>query len=363
MSFFFEEEKSTNALLEPKEHFYEKKESEPLLIGLERRKQLKEKIDKFREEELTSDSYLENYKASRQSFDKSNSEVSEYRNIDNAWSEITDIMNKNNVQFDNPIPDQDLQNTEFGLPEGYETRQERVNRSLITLQEEQDKNPNLKSELEGKSLNNLDAILKKISVDAKDSETYANELFENTNFSGKVGNIAGNAVSYLREPSVFLTLPIGFAYGFGKTALQTFLKTAYYEGVLAAGSETSRQLNVQPYREKLGFEGTGFEEGAKQVAYVSFFAAGIGGALNTGVYGLSKLFSKSTPEQKIQTIGKVQNTIENLNEEQTLKIYKEDFPEELKTKETDAAAEFLENRIFDEKQNPMVDNVRSSRHP
>jgi predicted kinase len=360
MSFFFEEEKSTNALLEPKEHFYEKKESEPLLIGLERRKQLKEKIDKFREEELTSDSYLENYKASRQSFDKSNSEVSEYRNIDNAWSEITDIMNKNNVQFDNPIPDQDLQNTEFGLPEGYETRQERVNRSLITLQEEQDKNPNLKSELEGKSLNNLDAILKKISVDAKDSETYANELFENTNFSGKVGNIAGNAVSYLREPSVFLTLPIGFAYGFGKTALQTFLKTAYYEGVLAAGSETSRQLNVQPYREKLGFEGTGFEEGAKQVAYVSFFAAGIGGALNTGVYGLSKLFSKSTPEQKIQTIGKVQNTIENLNEEQTLKIYKEDFPEELKTKETDAAAEFLENRIFDEKQNPMVDNVRSA---
>jgi hypothetical protein len=38
--------------------------------------------------------------------------------MDNAFSEIIDIMNKNNIQFDNPIQDEDLQNTEFGLPEG-----------------------------------------------------------------------------------------------------------------------------------------------------------------------------------------------------------------------------------------------------
>jgi adenylate kinase family enzyme len=354
MSFFFEEEKSTNTLLEPKENFYTKKEAPPeqeQLGGVEARA-------KGREEYFTAKEYLENYNASRQSFDKSKSEVSEIRNLDNAWSEITDIMIKNNVQFDNPMPDLDFYKTEFGL-DGYETRHERVTRALTLLKEEQDKNNNLKLELENKSLNNLDAILKKISVDAKDSEAYANELFENTNFSGKVGNVAGNAVSYLREPSVFTTLPLGLAYGFGRTALGTFLKTAYYEGVLGAGSEASRQLNVQPYREKLGFPEAGFEAGAKEVAYSAIFAAGIGGVLNTSIFGISKLFAKATPEQQVQMIAKIQNNIENLTDEQSLKIYKENFPEQFKTKETDAAAEFIENRIFEDKQNPMVDNVRS----
>jgi hypothetical protein len=354
MSFFFEEEKSTNTLLEPKENFYTKKEAPPeqeQLGGVEARA-------KGREEYFTAKEYLENYNASRQSFDKSKSEVSEIRNIDNAWSEITDIMIKYNVQFDNPIPDLDFYKTEFGL-DGYETRHERVTRALTLLKEEQDKNENLKLELESKSLNNLDAIFKKISVDAKDSEAYANELFENTNFSGKVGNVAGNAVSYLREPSVFTTLPLGLAYGFGRTALGTFLKTAYYEGVLGAGSEASRQLNVQPYREKLGFPEAGFEAGAKEVAYSAIFAAGIGGVLNTSIFGISKLFAKATPEQQVQMIAKIQNNIENLTDEQSLKIYKENFPEQFKTKETDAAAEFIENRIFEDKQNPMVDNVRS----
>jgi len=269
-------------------------------------------------------------------------------------------MNKRNIAFENPMPDIDLYRTEFGLPEGYETRSERVTRALQLLQDEQNKNQNLKLELESKSLNNLDSILKKISVDAKNSEAYANELFENTNFSGKVGNIAGNLVSYIREPSVFMTLPLGMTYGFGKTALQTFLKTAYYEGVLGAASETSRQLNVQPYREKLGFEGAGFEAGAKEVAYSTLFAAGIGGALNTGIFGLTKLFSKSTPDMNVKMIGKVQNNIENLTDEQTLKIYKENFPEQFKTKDTDDAAKFIEDRIFEQKQNPMVDTVRSA---
>ena len=354
MSFFFEEEKSTNTLLEPKEHFYEKKEAPPeqeQLGGVEARA-------KGREKYFTLDSFLDNTKAGLRAFEKANSEVSEIRNLDEVWSEITDIMIKNNVQFDNPMQDQDFYKTEFGM-ENYETRHEKLNRALTTLKEAQDKNQNLKLELETKSLNNFDAILKKISVDAKDSEAYANELFENTNFSGKVGNFTGTAIGYLKEPSVALTLPFGLAYGFGRTALTTFLKTAYYEGVLGAASETSRQLNVQPYREKLGFTGAGFEEGAKQVAYSTVFAAGIGGALNTGIYGISKLFSKATPEQQIQMIGKIQNNIENLTDDQTLKIYKENFPDQFKTKETDAAAEFIENRIFEDKQNPMVDNVRS----
>ena len=354
MSFFFEEEKSTNTLLEPKENFYTKKEAPPeqeQLGGVEARA-------KGREEYFTAKEYLENYNASRQAFDKSKSEVSEIRNIDNAWSEITDIMIKNNVQFDNPIPDLDFYKTEFGL-DGYETRHERVTRALTLLKEEQDKNENLKLELESKSLNNLDAILKKISVDAKDSEAYANELFENTNFSGKVGNVAGNAVSYLREPSVFTTLPLGMTYGFGKTALGTFLKTAYYETVLGAGSEASRQLNVQPYREKLGFEGTGFEAGAKEVFYSAIFAGGIGGVLNTSIFGISKLFANATPDMQVKMIAKIQNNIENLTDEDALKIYKENFPEQFKTKDTDAAVKFIEDRVFEEKQNPMVDNVRS----
>ena len=354
MSFFFEEEKSTNTLLEPKEHFYEKKEAPPeqeQLGGVEARA-------KGREKYFTLDSFLDNTKAGLRAFEKANSEVSEIRNLDEVWSEITDIMIKNNVQFDNPMQDQDFYKTEFGM-ENYETRHEKLNRALTTLKEAQDKNQNLKLELETKSLNNFDAILKKISVDAKDSEAYANELFENTNFSGKVGNFTGTAIGYLKEPSVALTLPFGLAYGFGRTALTTFLKTAYYEGVLGAASETSRQLNVQPYREKLGFTGAGFEAGAKEVFYSTVLAAGIGGALNTGIYGISKLFSKATPEQQIQMIGKIQNNIENLTDDQTLKIYKENFPDQFKTKETDAAVEFIENRIFEDKQNPMVDNVRS----
>jgi hypothetical protein len=354
MSFFFEEEKSTNTLLEPKENFYAQKEAPPeqeKLSGIESRAKGSEKY-------LTLDSFLQNTKAALTAFEKSNSEVAEVRNLDDAWSQITDIMIKNNVQFDNPVQDLDFYKTEFGL-DGYETRHERVTRSLTLLQEEQNKNENLKLELESKSLNNLDAILKKIGVDAKDSEAYANELFENTNFSGKVGNFTGTAIGYLKEPSVFLTLPLGMVYGFGRTALGTFLKTAYYETVLGAGSEASRQLNVQPYREKLGFEGTGFEAGAKEVAYSAIFAAGIGGALNTGVYGISKLFANATPDMQVKMIAKIQNNIENLTDENSLKIYKENFPEQFKTKETDAAAEFIENRIFEEKQNPMVDNVRS----
>ena len=354
MSFFFEEEKSTNTLLEPKEHFYAQKEAPPeqeKLSGIESRAKGSEKY-------LTLDSFLQNTKAALTAFEKSNSEVAEVRNLDDAWSQITDIMIKNNVQFDNPVQDLDFYKTEFGL-DGYETRHERVTRSLTLLEEEQNKNENLKKELESKSLNNLDAILKKIGVDAKDSEAYANELFENTNFSGKVGNFAGNAVSYLREPSVFTTLPLGMVYGFGRTALGTFLKTAYYEAVLGAGSEASRQLNVQPYREKLGFEGAGFEAGAKEVAYSAIFAAGIGGVLNTGIYGISKLFANATPDMQVKMIAKIQNNIENLTDEDSLKIYKENFPEQFKTKDTDAAAEFIENRVFEEKQNPMVDNVRS----
>jgi hypothetical protein len=355
MSFFFEEEKSLNTLLEPPQNFYTKKEAPPeqeKLGGLESR-------IKGREEQFTSKEYLENYNASRQSFDKAKSEVSEYRNLDDAWSEITNIMLKNNINFYNPIPDVDLYTTEFGLPADYKSRSDRVVDALQILQDEQNKNENLKKELESKSLNNLNAILKKISVDAKDSEAYTNELFENTNFSGKVGNIAGNAVSYLREPSVFLTLPTGLVYGFARTGLGTFLKTAYIEAVLGGGSEASRQLNVQPYREKLGFEGAGFEEGAKEVFWSAVMSAGIGGVLNTSVYGLSKLFAKATPAEQVRMIGKIQNNIENLTDENSLKIYKENFPEQFKTKDTDAAAQFIEDRIFEDKQNPMVDNVRS----
>ena len=354
MSFFFEEEKSTNTLLEPKEHFYAQKEAPPeqeKLSGIESRAKGSEKY-------LTLDSFLQNTKAALTAFEKSNSEVAEVRNLDDAWSQITDIMIKNNVQFDNPVQDLDFYKTEFGL-EGYETRHERVTRALTLLEEEQNKNENLKKELESKSLNNLDAILKKIGVDAKDSEAYANELFENTNFSGKVGNFTGTAIGYLKEPSVFTTLPLGMVYGFGRTALGTFLKTAYYEAVLGAGSEASRQLNVQPYREKLGFAEAGFEAGAKEVAYSAIFAAGIGGVLNTSIFGISKLFAKATPDQQVQMIAKIQNNIENLTDEDSLKIYKENFPEQFKTKDTDAAAEFIENRVFEEKQNPMVDNVRS----
>jgi hypothetical protein len=62
---------------------------------------------------------------------------------------------------------------------------------------------------------------------------------------------------------------------------------------------------------------------------------------------------------QVKMIAKIQNNIENLTDEDSLKIYKENFPEQFKTKETDAAAEFIENRVFEEKQNPMVDNVRS----
>lgn len=354
MSFFFEEEKSLNTLLEPKENFYTKKEAPPeqeQLSGVESRA-------KGREKYMTSDSLLENTKASLTAFEKNNSEVSEIRNLDEVWSEITDIMNKNNIRFDNPMQDQDFYKTEFGM-ENYENRHEKLTRALETLQNEQNKNEQLKLELETKSLNNLDAILKKISVDAKDSQAYADELFENTNFSGKVGNFVGTAFGYLKEPSVALTLPYGLAYGFGKTALGTFLKTAYIEAVLGGGAEASRQLNVQPYREKLGYEGTGFEAGAKEVAYSTIFAAGIGGVLNTGVYGISKLFAKATPEQQVQMISKIQNNIENLTDENTLKIYKENFPEQFKTKDTDAAAKFIEDIVYEEKQNPMVDNVRS----
>ena len=354
MSFFFEEEKSLNTLLEPKENFYTKKEAPPeqeQLSGVESRA-------KGREKYMTSDSLLENTKASLTAFEKNNSEVSEIRNLDEVWSEITDIMNKNNIRFDNPMQDQDFYKTEFGM-ENYENRHEKLTRALETLQNEQNKNEQLKLELETKSLNNLDAILKKISVDAKDSQAYADELFENTNFSGKVGNFVGTAFGYLKEPSVALTLPYGLAYGFGRTALGTFLKTAYIEAVLGGGAEASRQLNVQPYREKLGYEGTGFEAGAKEVAYSTIFAAGIGGVLNTGVYGISKLFAKATPEQQVQMISKIQNNIENLTDENTLKIYKENFPEQFKTKDTDAAAKFIEDIVYEEKQNPMVDNVRS----
>ena len=354
MSFFFEEEKSLNTLLEPKENFYTKKETPPeqeQLSGVESRA-------KGREKYMTLDSLLENTKASLTAFEKNNSEVSEIRNLDEVWSEITDIMNKNNIRFDNPMQDQDFYKTEFGM-ENYENRHEKLTRALETLQNEQNKNEQLKLELETKSLNNLDAILKKISVDAKDSQAYADELFENTNFSGKVGNFVGTAFGYLKEPSVALTLPYGLAYGFGRTALGTFLKTAYIEAVLGGGAEASRQLNVQPYREKLGYEGTGFEAGAKEVAYSTIFAAGIGGVLNTGIYGISKLFAKATPEQQVQMISKIQNNIENLTDENTLKIYKENFPEQFKTKDTDAAAKFIEDIVYEEKQNPMVDNVRS----
>ena len=354
MSFFFEEEKSLNTLLEPKENFYTKKEAPPeqeQLSGVESRA-------KGREKYMTSDSLLENTKASLTAFEKNNSEVSEIRNLDEVWSEITDIMNKNNIRFDNPMQDQDFYKTEFGM-ENYENRHEKLTRALETLQNEQNKNEQLKLELETKSLNNLDAILKKISVDAKDSQAYADELFENTNFSGKVGNFAGTAFGYLKEPSVLLTLPYGLAYGFGRTALGTFLKTAYIEAVLGGGAEASRQLNVQPYREKLGYEGTGFEAGAKEVVYSTIMSAGIGGVLNTSIFGISKLFAKATPEQQVQMISKIQNNIENLTDENTLKIYKENFPEQFKTKDTDAAAKFIEDIVYEEKQNPMVDNVRS----
>jgi predicted kinase len=268
-------------------------------------------------------------------------------------------MLKRNINFYNPIPDVDLYTTEFGLPSDYKSREDRVIDALKILEEEQNKNQDLKRELESKSLNNMNAILKKIGVDSKNIDEYTNDLYQNTNFSGKVGNFAGTAVGYLKEPSVLVSLPAGFAYGFGTTALQTFLKTAYYETVLGAGAEASRQLNVQPYRKKLGYEGAGFEEGAKEVFWSALFAGGIGGVLNTGVYGISKLFSKTTPDMQVKMISKIQNNIENLTDEQILKIYKENFPEQFKTKDTDAAAKFIEDRIFEDKQNPMVDNVRS----
>jgi hypothetical protein len=64
MSFFFEEEKSTNTLLEPKEHFYAQKEAPPeqeQLGGVEARA-------KGREEYFTAKDYLENYKSIKTSF-------------------------------------------------------------------------------------------------------------------------------------------------------------------------------------------------------------------------------------------------------------------------------------------------------
>jgi hypothetical protein len=119
MSFFFEEEKSLNTLLEPQENFYTKKEPtiepKPPTSGLEGRR-------KLAEEELTANSYLENYNASRKQFDTSKSEVSEYRNLTEAWGEVTDIMLKSNINFYNPMPDVDLYTTEFGLPSDYKSK-------------------------------------------------------------------------------------------------------------------------------------------------------------------------------------------------------------------------------------------------
>jgi hypothetical protein len=126
MSFFFEEDKSINTALEPQENFYTKKElppEQPKLGGVEARA-------KGREEYFTAKEYLENYNASRRQFDTSKSEVSEYRNLDEAWSEITDIMNKKNIRFDNPMYDVDLYTTEFGLPADYLSRQDIVTKSL-----------------------------------------------------------------------------------------------------------------------------------------------------------------------------------------------------------------------------------------
>ncbi len=117
--------------------------------------------------------------------------------------------------------------------------------------------------------------------------------------------------------------------------------------------------NLQSLQSTQPEERAGFEEGAKEVFWSAIFAGGIGGVLNTGVYGISKLFANATPDMQVKMIAKIQNNIENLTDEQVLKIYKENFPEQFKTKDTDAAAQFVEDRVFEDKQNPMVDNVRS----
>jgi hypothetical protein len=96
---------------------------------------------------MTLDSLVDNTKASLRAFEKNNSEVSEIRNLDEVFSELTDIMIKNNVQFDNPMQDQDFYKTEFGM-ENYENRHEKLTRALTTLKEAQEKNQNLKLELD-----------------------------------------------------------------------------------------------------------------------------------------------------------------------------------------------------------------------
>ncbi len=117
-------------------------------------------------------------------------------------------------------------------------------------------------------------------------------------FGGEVGAFAGALGAAVTDPLVAVTLPIGAGRTAATTAAGRILRVAAIEGGVAAGAQGLVELEVDPYRRRLGIESD---------PLFNIAAAGAGGAIfGAGLRGLAEVFRALRGETPTVTIPRAQ---------------------------------------------------------
>ena len=384
MSFFFEEKTSTDVKLKPEEQIYKSErttddfefQKQPdvifpgsdLLTGEELKKKSIEEQESLLSfiEKQSTESLVQGYKDNIKVVRSSKSSESERINNEETYEEIVDFLKSKNISLKNPFI---YQEEDFAKTYGFYDHKFKIKKPETKFKEfwEQvnsysQKDPILQQELKERQFDTPENVLKKIGVDAINAEKYHNEIYEESPASYKFGSFAAEVKGTFTDPENLAGIIPSMLYGFSSTIFKTILKTTLFEGALLLPTESARQVKIQNYRKKLGFEGAGFEQGLENVKYTVLYGApliGVTAGAAQGVgRGITKIMGKSTEDTK-KALTEMQNKIDSLSEEELIKIYKEDFPEDLKTKETEDAVTILENKNTQDSINPMEDSIKS----
>jgi hypothetical protein len=384
MSFFFEEKTSTDVKLKPEDHVYKSEKTtddfeiqkqpdvifpgSDLLTGEELKKKSIEEQESLLSfiEKQSTESLVQGYKDNIKVVRSSKSSESERINNEETYEEIVDFLKSKNISLKNPFI---YQEEDFAKTYGFYDHKFKIKKPETKFKEfwEQvnsysQKDSILQQELKERQFDTPENVLKKIGVEAINAEKYHNEIYDESPASYKFGSFAADVKGTFTDPENLAGIIPSMLYGFSSTIFKTILKTTLFEGALLLPTESARQVKIQNYRKKLGFEGAGFEQGLENVKYTVLYGAPLIGA-TAGVAqgvgrGITKIMGKSTEDTK-KALTEMQNKIDNLSEDELIKIYKEDFPEDLKTKETEDAVTILENKNTQDSINPMEDSIKS----
>jgi len=295
--------------------------------------------------------FKENAAAALNAFLKSDAAHARQSNLFNAYGEAINIAQESGyTNLENPL----LLTEPITFDEGgasvlsaddlsFESTEEKTFKYWKSVGELTKNDKNFEERLTNASLNNPDALQKKIKTEAHDAYDNLNQISERATGWGVAGKFIGYAGGAFTDPVMLATIPLSMGYSLPYTIGGNLLKIAIMEAVIGFSAEAIVNIESQPYRKELEFADAGFKRGAMNTLMVSAGGAILGPlfyGVFKGVPGSVKALNKKLMKTSAPKLKKV------------LKKITEIYP---KAKNKD-----LENITFNAKDSPLVDNPKAN---